>query len=201
MCFSEWSFLVSLLPLFLFNLISWCFSSLLARAQFLSKRLVSALGGWCVLGDRRHVLLPLLFPPPPPPSSMSTTGYFFGHNGIMCRIDIQLYGSRVGTAPLFSMLLWQACQSRLWGTGWTQIYADLQNWSSIVRLFCAQEALQTPLYWRTHWVTCSSWVITQMSRQSLLFNGPHSGEIDSFSKLKQIWKLIWLFTYIMRNIL
>lgn len=37
--------------------------------------------------------------------------------------------------PLFNMRLWQVCQGRLWRTDWTQIYHNLQNWSSIVRRF------------------------------------------------------------------
>jgi len=73
------------------------------------------------------------------------TPHLFRNNGIMSRLDIQLYGSRVGAAPLLPMLRGQFCQSRLQRTDSTQIDHDLQDWSSIVRLFCPQEALQTAL--------------------------------------------------------
>lgn len=64
----------------------------------------STTGSICLLQDSRDSVFGWQEAPPPParpPLCTVTTGHFFRNNGIISRIDIQLYSSRVGSAALF----------------------------------------------------------------------------------------------------
>lgn len=119
------------------------------------------------LGDRRHALLLLLL------LLLSLWPQQDTSSGIMglCRWLISSFMAHVWALHLYST----CCDDRLIKVGSGELTRlkstqSSTSWSSIVTLFCSQEALQTPLYWRTHQATCTSCIVTLMSCQNLRFS-------------------------------